>query len=254
MGSGDDLKQLAVGGGDDMKQLARPMSAKHVNAAHLSMIAQMATVGGHRQVLLLDRPSTPAAGGDHRTYDLNRKRPAAATASPPSLGADVPAAAAAQPPLAALQRAAAGGAHHSIPDRHRHVAATVAARDGAPLRLGDEALLDCCGDAETCLLCYFCPCVLVGRTARFAGHSPWLCGGLWCLLPPCVGAVLRQSLARRLAQEPPHILWALFFNHLFCAPCSICQEGRLAKASRVYAEEGRAAKGGDLAPAALMER
>ena len=48
------------------------------------------------------------------------------------------------------------------------------------------------------------------------------------ILPPCIGAVLRQRVAIRIADDPPNFVCALLF-HSVCMPCSMCQEARIAK-------------------------
>lgn len=209
------------------------MSHRLVADQQLVQIAQMATVGGHRDVLLRDRPTTPGRGFDlqdsvrGRTDRTDRtKQTADALAllhQPVATGVCRDDA----PPM--FPTPAARGASYSIPHHHQAHHSNVTAVDGVPHKLQDEPLLDCLADGETCLLFYFCPCVLVARTARFAGFDPWLCGCMWCMLPPCVGAVLRQSVALRLAEEPPHFLKSLIYNHCVCCVCSVLQEARVAK-------------------------
>ena len=202
--------------------------------SHLKAIAQMVTVGGHRDVTMRDRPRSSGGG-----FDLGgRPKPTAQQELALVALPNQPAAAAAPPPPRFAPAAPPPHRPHSrsesyrTPDLQSHHHSTVGKIDGVAHRLRDEPLLNCLGDRETCLLCYFCPCVLVGRTAKFAGFDSWLCGCMWCMMPPCVGAVLRQSLAIKIADDPPHILTSLFWNHCLCLPCSVTQEARVAKAAR----------------------
>jgi Cys-rich protein (TIGR01571 family) len=217
----------------------RPAAMTHrlESDSHLKAIAQMATVGGHSDVLMRGRPRSSGGGfdlsgrakmaqQDERALVMLPNQPGSSASAPDARQApsqrSVPVAPPSQP----------RSASYRTPDLHSHHHSMVAAVDGVAQKLRDEPLLDCLGDRETCLLCYFCPCVLVGRTAKFAGFDAWLCGCLWCLMPPCVGAVLRQSVAIKIAEDPPHILTSLAWNHCLCLPCSVTQEARVAKAAR----------------------
>ena len=211
------------------------MSHRLVADTHLIKIAQMATVGGHRDVLLRDRPTTPGRGFDLRHNARGQGTPTTSDAlallphqiEQPDASANTEDRREDVAPMFPIP--APRGASYSIPHHHQTHHSNVTAVDGVPHKLQDEPLLDCLTDGETCLLFYFCPCVLVGRTARFAGFDPWLCGCMWCIMPPCVGAVLRQSVALRLAEEPPHFLTSLVYNHCVCCVCSVLQEARVAK-------------------------
>ena len=219
---------IAGASGDGGRQLAcrplRPAAMTHrlESDSRLKAIAQMATVGGHSDVLMRDRPRSSGGG-----FDLGgrakqpQERALVALPNQPPPPRSVPVA----PP------AHSRSASYRTPDLHSHHHSAAAAMDGVG-SLRDEPLCDCLGDRETCLLCYFCPCVLVGRTAKFAGFDSWLCGCLWCMMPPCVGAVLRQSVAIKIAEEPPNILSSLLWYHCLCLPCSVTQEARVTKAAR----------------------
>jgi Cys-rich protein (TIGR01571 family) len=235
--SSGSLALASVGQRQLLPAPARPAAMSHrlVADTQLIKIAQMATVGGHRDVLLRDRPTSSGHGFDLQQVARAQSQIARAASSPTL---DAPAPLPNQPGEGAdpetlhqpaLAPPTARSASYSIPDHHRASHSTVTAVDGVAQKLRDEPLLDCLADRETCLLCYFCPFVLVGRTARFAGFDPWLCGCMWCILPPCVGAVLRQSVALRLGEEPPHFLTSLLYNHCVCCVCSVLQEARVAK-------------------------
>ena len=179
-------------------------------------------------MLLRDRPTTPGRGFDLRDSGRGRGTPqdtdALALLPHQIEQPDTPADTEDRVSDVAPMFPAARGASYSIPHHHQAHHSNVTAVDGVPHQLRDEPLLDCLTDRETCLLFYFCPCVLVGRTARFAGFDPWLCGCMWCIMPPCVGAVLRQSVALRLAEEPPHFLTSLVYNHCVCCVCSVLKQ------------------------------
>lgn len=212
------------------------MSHRLVADTQLMKIAQMATVGGHRDVLLRDRPTTPGRGFDLQDRTRGQKTFQAPKALLPQQPGAVIATESGAGQHPAFPPPTARDVSYSIPHHHQTHHSKVTAVDGVPRQLRDEPLMDCFADKEACLLFYFCPCVLVARTARFAGFDPWLCGCMWCMLPPCVGAVLRQSVALRLAEEPPHLLTSLVYNHCVCCVCSVLQEARVAK---------RAAQSGD---------
>lgn len=221
---------------------------------------EIARLGRHaREVVNHGRSGAPAPG-----WDL-AGRPSKAAAA--GLVADSETAALA---LSTIRRtpstqlvALSFQARYNIPACRATASKALPAIDGLALRMRDEPLLDCCGDRETCMMCYFCahasfllplhthrwlivsmpascvvccppatsgPCVLVAQTARFTGHTGWIYGSLWCCMPPCVGAFLRQRIFHFIGETPPpNFLWALVVNHILCMPCSMCQEARIAK-------------------------
>ncbi len=86
--------------------------------------------------------------------------------------------------------------------------------------------------SETCLLGFFCPCVLFGRSAEMLDQNECKLGG-WCLLPGFLyvlhggvaGCVLRSAIRERYGmatESTPIIVLDFLANHLF-PPCAIIQ-------------------------------
>lgn len=114
----------------------------------------------------------------------------------------------------------------SMPSSHSHHTTTVVVNQPAPTTMGPRMwssnICDCCNDMGSCLLGWFCPCVLASNVAQDMGES--------CCVPCCVPGWLIVLRAKLRAEN--NIQGSVMDDCCVvccCGHCVLCQMAREVK-------------------------
>merc|ERR1712055_27803 len=114
------------------------------------------------------------------------------------------------------------GFHVSLPSRPHHLVRSQQATTTMSAQW-QHGLFGCFDNCGLCVMAYFCPCIVFGRTAEKVGESCGMCG--FCIMMP-IGNIISWMKIRGKVREAKGIEGSTCHDILmlcFCGMCALVQ-------------------------------